>query len=210
MLSKWTNSVLELYNWKLLHPCEQKNCPKDAEDYERATKYNYNSQEKFAIIEIISMIKGLQALMQRLENLFKQAINQTTYYDLQNFVQMQLRDILRKVIAKKKDLHKTILLAVRYTCADWFHGREPDDDPALKGKKDGDNPFKIERPSRCIGPSSTQLYMVRTMLESLISDRSSKSKKSLRKELDDNHVLEIEKFHTESFFWSYLLNFSGN
>jgi cytoplasmic FMR1 interacting protein len=51
--------------------------------------------------------------------------------------------------------------------------------------------------------------MVRTMLESLISDRNSKGKKSLRKELDENHVVEIEQFHKESFYWSYLLNFTG-
>ena len=140
-----------------MNPTEQKNCPRDAEDYERATKYNYTSQEKFAIIEIISMIKGLQSLMYRLENVLKQAINHTIYSDLQNFVQIRLRDIIRKVISQGRDLHKTILLAVRYTCANWYNEREPIDDPALKGKKDDKEGFKIERPSRCIGPSSTQV-----------------------------------------------------
>ena len=33
---------------------------KDAEEYERATRYNYSSDEKFALIEIIAMVKGLQ------------------------------------------------------------------------------------------------------------------------------------------------------
>ncbi len=142
-----------------MHLADQKTCPKDVEDYERATKYNYNSQEKFAIVEIISMIKGLQTLMCRLENLFKEAINQTTYCQLQRFVQIDLRDSIRKAVSKKKDVIKTILTAVRVTCADWYRGKEPDDDPALKGKKDNDNIFKIERPSRCIGPSSTQVRL---------------------------------------------------
>jgi hypothetical protein len=31
--------------------------------------------------------------------------------------------------------------------------------------------FEIKVPRRNVGPSSTQLYMVRTMLESLISDK---------------------------------------
>ena len=114
------------------------------------------------------MIKGLQSLMFRLENLFKEAINQTTYSDLQNFVQIQLRDIIRKVISKGKDMHKTILLAVRLTCADWYRGREPDDDPALKGKKDEkENAYRIERPSRCISPSSTQVSIFTICLNSL-------------------------------------------
>lgn len=212
LLSKWTNTVLELYNWKLLNLTDHKSnpaCPKDAEEYERATKYNYSSQEKVALIEIISMIKGLQALMYRLENAFKEAINLTTYNELQRFVQIDIRDMIRKAASKKKDIAKTVLLAVRDTCVDWYKGKEPNDDPALKGKKDPEAGFRIDRPPRFIGPSSTQLYMVRTMLESLICDRS-KGKKTLRKDIDTKHLEAIENFHTNSFFWSYLLNFTDS
>lgn len=46
------------------------------------------------------------------------------------------------------------------------------------------------------------------MLESLISDRS-KGKKTLRKDIDTKHLEAIEQFHTNSFFWTYLLNFTG-
>ena len=204
--------MLELYNWKLLNLSDHKsnsNCPKDAEEYERATKYNYNSQEKIALIEIISMIKGLQTLMYRLENAFKEAINLTTYNELQRFVQIDIRDMIRKAASKKKDIAKTVFLAVRDTCVDWYKGKEPNDDPALKGKKDPENGFRIDRPPRFIGPSSTQLYMVRTMLESLICDRS-KGKKTLRKDIDTKHLEAIEAFHTGSFFWSYLLNFTDS
>lgn len=50
--------------------------------------------------------------------------------------------------------------------------------------------------------------MVRTMLESLISDKSG-GKKTLRKELDGQHLYQIDEFHKTSFFWTYLINFSG-
>lgn len=63
LLSNWTAVVMEVYSWKLVNPCDHrtnKDCPEDAEDYERATRYNYNSKEKFALVEIIGMIKGLQ------------------------------------------------------------------------------------------------------------------------------------------------------
>ncbi len=46
------------------------------------------------------------------------------------------------------------------------------------------------------------------MLESLVSDRS-KGKKTLRKDVDPKHLEGIEQFHKNSFFWTYLLNFSG-
>jgi len=52
-----------------------------------------------------------------------------------------------------------------------------------------------------------QLYMVRTMLESLISDRG--GKRPPKKDIDQQHLTEIDNFHKMSFFWSYLLNFSG-
>ncbi|KAJ8297560.1 hypothetical protein KUTeg_024091 [Tegillarca granosa] len=100
-----------------------------------------------------------------------------------------------------------IIMGVRDTCVDWFSGVEPKDDPAFKGKKDPDDGFKIKVPRRSVGPSSTQLYMVRTMLESLIADKGG-SKKSMRSNLEIPHITAIENFHKTSFFWNYLLNFN--
>lgn len=128
----------------------------------------------------------------------------------------------------------SIIVSVRETCADWHFGVEPLGDPALKGKKDPDNGFGIKVPRRNVGkakkvqtsviicnfdfvnlnnvsflgPSSTQLYMVRTMLESLIADKSG-GKRTLRKDIDGQYLVQIEQFHKTSFYWSYLLNFSG-
>lgn len=59
-----------------------------------------------------------------------------------------------------------------------------------------------------IGPSSTQLYMVRTMLESLIADKSG-GKRTLRKDIDGQYLVQIDQFHKTSFYWNYMLAFSG-
>lgn len=65
-------------------------------------------------------------------------------------------------------------------------------------------------PMRRVGPSSTQLYLVRTMLELMIDQASPAAKyHSLRKELDGNTMTLIENFLKNSFYWPYLLNFSG-
>ena len=50
--------------------------------------------------------------------------------------------------------------------------------------------------------------MVRTMLESLIADKSG-AKKTMRKDIDVSHLMEIDNFHKKTFYWSYLLRFSG-
>lgn len=102
----------------------------------QATRYNYSSDEKYALIEVIAMIKGLQVLMARMETVFTDAIRRNVYQELQDFVQKDLREPLRKAIKNRKDLIRSIILSVRETCADWIRGIEPHDDPALKGKKD--------------------------------------------------------------------------
>ena len=46
------------------------------------------------------------------------------------------------------------------------------------------------------------------MLESLIADKSG-GKKTLRKDIDVQHLMAIDTFHKTSFFWSYLLSYNG-
>ena len=105
----------------VLNPLKRSNkqCPEDAEDYERATRYNYNSKEKFALVEIIGMIKGLQVLMSRMEQVFHTSICQYVYAKIQDFVQSDLREPLRASIKKKKEKMRTIISSIRATCADW-------------------------------------------------------------------------------------------
>ncbi|GFR33631.1 cytoplasmic FMR1-interacting protein [Trichonephila clavata] len=210
LLCDWSTHVTELYSWKLMHPTDHhqnKECPQEAEEYERATRYNYSDEEKFGLIEVIAMIKGLQLLMSRMETVFTDSIRRHVYAELQEFVQVTLREPLRKAVKNKKDLIRSIILSVRETCADWLKGSEPEEDPALKGKKDPENGFEIKVPRRNVGPSSTQLYMVRTMLESLIADKSG-GKRTLRKDIDGPYLIAIDAFHKSSFYWNYLLNFS--
>ncbi|WAQ99149.1 CYFIP-like protein [Mya arenaria] len=193
------------YTWKLLNPTDphqNPSCPVEAEEYERSTRYNYSSAEKFAIIEVIAMIKGLQLLMLRMESVFMDAIRRHIYAELQDFVQLVLRDPVRKAIKKKNDVIKVIVMSVRNTCVDWLRGVEPNEDPAMKGKKDPEEGFQIKVPRR-------NLYMVRTMLESLIAEKNTGGKKTLRKDIDYQHFLAIDNFHKNSFFWSYCINFNA-
>jgi len=55
--------------------------------------------------------------------------------------------------------------------------------------------------------SSTQLYMMRTMVESLVSEKG--GKKSLRADLKENNISDFESFHKTSFFFRHLLNFNS-
>ncbi|MEJ1270752.1 hypothetical protein NN561_001580 [Cricetulus griseus] len=262
LLSQWSAHVMEVYSWKLVHPTDKysnKDCPDNAEEYERATRYNYTTEEKFALVEVIAMIKGLQVLMGRMESVFNHAIRHTVYAALQDFSQVTLREPLRQAIKKKKNVIQSVLQAIRKTVCDWETGHEPFNDPALRGEKDPKSGFDIKlflvrtmaeslssaellRQLKSLGMErllhvvnaflrqsytypplltfggktsfvflvdayGTELYMVRTMLESLIADKSG-SKKTLRSSLEGPTILDIEKFHRESFFYTHLINFS--
>ena len=56
-----------------------------------------------------------------------------------------------------------------------------------------------------------QLYIARTMLESLLYERGSHSgKRNIKKELDHNTLVAIENFMRMSYFWPQLLNLSSS
>lgn len=55
------------------------------------------------------MIKGLQVLMARMETVFIDAIRRNIYAELQDFVQLALREPLRKAIKNKKDLIRRLV-----------------------------------------------------------------------------------------------------
>ncbi|KAH7640918.1 hypothetical protein HUG17_8387 [Dermatophagoides farinae] len=214
LLADWTAHVTELYSWKLMHPTDShqtKTCPTDAEEYERATRYNYSSQEKYALIELVAMVKGLQVLMNRMEAVFVDAIRRAIYADLQDFVQITLKEPLRKAIKNKKDVVRTMITSVRNTCADYMREQQNRNGGSSSNSSKSslmDQTQGIQVPRRNVGPSTTQLYMVRTQLESLISDKALSGRRTLRKDIDGQYLIAIDSFHKQSFFWSYLLNFS--
>lgn len=54
--------------------------------------------------------------------------------------------------------HCSVLQAIRKTVCDWETGREPHNDPALRGEKDPKGGFDIKVPRRAVGPSTTQVW----------------------------------------------------
>lgn len=70
------------------------------------TRYNYTSAEKFAMVEILAMLKSTQTFILRLEKVMSEGIARHIYVVLQHFVQRQLREPLRKAAKHKKEVIK--------------------------------------------------------------------------------------------------------
>ena len=58
------------------------------------------------MVEVIAMIKGVQEVMLRMEQQFQESILRHIYQELQQLVQIHLREPLRKGIKHKKAVHK--------------------------------------------------------------------------------------------------------
>lgn len=87
--------------------------------FSQATRYNYNSEERFAMIEVISMIKSVQTQLLRLEAYYSEAIRRSVYRELQTIVVGQLSGPLAKAQKKKDRINLVRLIyAIQATCAD--------------------------------------------------------------------------------------------
>lgn len=166
-------------------------------DYERVVKHNYTSDERFALVEFIGMIKGLAGLLMRSEAVLSPIIKTAIHDELQEFVQVKVREMIRALTKKKKTNIRGELLQLRALAADWIHGTEPVADPALYGKKDGKEVEKVQYPVRAVGPNVTQLNLIRNAVYGLICKK---------KEFSSSQLKELEDFYSRSFFYKYLVS----
>ncbi|CAO4374658.1 unnamed protein product [Caenorhabditis nigoni] len=220
LLCQWSCAVVETISWKLLHPTNPKDnreCPDTAEEYERATRYNYTPAEKTALIQVIAMIKGLQSMLGKMEPEMSNATRKCVYVELQAFIQHTVNEPLQKAIKNKKDLLASILQSVKDSICDVGYELNRMTDTKSKSKKSGSkvdsansSSSDIRIPRRTAAPGSTQLYMARTQLESLISEKLCGGKKILRKELDSKTIEKISVFLRKSAHWPALFKFSDS
>ncbi|CAJ0578602.1 unnamed protein product, partial [Mesorhabditis spiculigera] len=221
LLCSWTSAVQEFISWKLWYPIkavDNPECPETAETYERATRYNYTNAEKEALIKIIALIKEMQGLLARQEPIFSEAVRSCVYNQIQELIQATLTEPLQKALKNKKDLLANVIQSIRDCCLDTISLRENSFNLS-KDKKKSKSKTNLSCPSseaydtnRAVvpEPGTTQIYLLRTLLEALISDRSAGGKKSLRKDLDQATIDKIEHLLRKSANWSALLSFEDS
>jgi len=134
--------------------------------------------------------------------------------------------------SKKKKSVREELLHLRALAADWKvsilvpfldlerflreglcssqEGQEPDRDPALFGKKSKTKPSASDIPARAVGPSYTQLDLIRTIVYGFVAHRYVDKKLEYSdKDYGSSSVKLMEEFLQRSFFYKYLLNYTG-
>jgi cytoplasmic FMR1 interacting protein len=208
LLSDWTGRVLAQAAWKYAHPNNDEKIQSEVE-YERYIRYNYTSDEKFALIEFIAMLKGLAAVMLKEEPVLIPILRASIHDEVQELSQIHIREMIR-VVSKKIDKKKPArdeLIELRKLASDWAGGLEPDD-PALKGQKSAPNAPPPQIPKRAVPPNPTQLELIRNIIYGF---RTQRGKKDIFSEKDfaAEHLKILDTFYHASYYYPYLLNFAG-
>jgi len=102
LLSDWSGKVLRQSAWKYAHPNISSSLPTDALEYEKVVRHNYSTEERVALIEFIAFIKGLAGDMLRHEGVLAPIIRVCIHSELQEFVQLQLRDMIAHLRRRRR------------------------------------------------------------------------------------------------------------
>ena len=72
----------------------------------QVVRCNYTPLERKALVELISYIKGVGTMMERVDTLVADSIWEVLHAQVQEFVQNKLAIMLRTTFKKKKDLSR--------------------------------------------------------------------------------------------------------
>ncbi|KAI8563221.1 hypothetical protein RHMOL_Rhmol03G0095500 [Rhododendron molle] len=92
LLSKWTARIWEQCAWKFSCPCKDAvpnmlhEMVMSSSDYEKVVRYNYSSEERKALVELVSYIKSVASMMQRCDTLVANAVWETIHAEVQDFL----------------------------------------------------------------------------------------------------------------------------
>lgn len=72
----------------------------------QVVRYNYSTEERKALVELLSYIKSVGSMMQRCDTLVADALWETIHAEVQDFIQNMLATMLKTTFRKKKDLSR--------------------------------------------------------------------------------------------------------
>ena len=216
LLSHATSQVLSQAAWKYSTPQTRERCAElgadldiDGIEYERVVRFNYSNEEQSVLIDYISMIKSLSGLLRGGEGTLAPILRTAIHQEMQTFVQTTLGDILHRLDKKKKVRTKEALIKARGLAADWLNGVAGFND--FKAKKKDRAKNRVELPVREVGPSATQLMLLRTAIRAAYDDNSEGMKGGMfsSKDFDDKHLALMQRFYKRSAYYPNLLDYSA-
>jgi cytoplasmic FMR1 interacting protein len=214
LLSRWTSRIWEQCAWKFSHPCRDP-LPADSSlplsDYEKVVRYNYTSEERKALIEVVSYIKSIGSMLQRCDTLVADALWETIHTEVQDFVQNTLATMLRTTFRKKKDLSR-ILSDMRTLSADWMANTskpESEFQSSNHGGEESRGNFFYPRP---VAPTTSQVHCLQFLIYEVVSGGNLRKPGGLfgnsGSEIPATDLKQLETFFYKLSFFLHILDYS--
>ena len=213
-LSQWTKTFLQILAWKYSHPVIKKKVDalnatmdKPGHQYECALKDNFSLGEYNVIVDIISMIKSLASLLLKAESKLAPILRFHIHHVIQQLVQGDLLPLMHRLGKRKKKTALENIQLIRDLAADGesAHTNDYESYSRTKGR------FFPDHQPRVVGLGCYELQFLRTYIRNLYDENSFLRQKSGfggRVELENDDVRLFKTFHCDSFYFSYILNFS--
>ncbi|ETO15078.1 component of SCAR regulatory complex [Reticulomyxa filosa] len=177
-IGDWTSRVQEQVMFKANNPIDAAKYATfggkggKAEVYEQITRYNYENELKYAMVETIGLIKGLSNLLLENESFIKPVLARYVHEHLQEFSHNTLLLPLYRSHKKKKgDLNDT-LLKIRLVIADCYDITKIREDFKKNKEKEIKKMEPHKWPARSVFPTRTQVLMLRRLLFHVYSEES--------------------------------------
>lgn len=152
------------------------------------------------------MIKSLTGILTSVESDVAPYVRLYVHHEVQQFVAGELIPPLHRAQKRKRAIIGP-LLKLRRLVADWPDSMEPAEDYVRYSRQEG----RIEaiHPARVVGPSPTQLQLMRTMVRSMFDPRNQlKVGMFSKRDLEREDLQLMESFYNESLCFGYILNYT--
>lgn len=237
-IAHWTSIVQQTMAWKYTHPVDisalggsvagddSASVASDGDQaaggaaaagsaYERAIKYNFSKSELNVLVEIISMIKSVTALLYKHESVIAPVLRFHMHHAMQQLAQGDLLPILHRSDKRSKEKQAasafTLVMQIRQLVADWVDGKEPIEDYKAYSRKQGQVNVTTH-PARAVSAGATQLAMVRGCVRSLFDTKSEAMQAQgmfAKSVLEPEDVARLQSFYYDSAWFPALLSMSS-
>ncbi|KAK9291789.1 hypothetical protein L1049_019739 [Liquidambar formosana] len=218
LLSRWTARIWEQCAWKFSRPCkdafptESNETSASLSDYEKVVRYNYSSEERKALVELVSYIKSIGSMMKRCDTMVADALWETIHSEVQDFVQNTLATMLRTTFRKKKDLSR-ILSDMRTLSADWMaNTSKPESElqSLQHGGEESKSNFFYPRP---VAPTAAQVHCLQFLIYEVVSGGNLRRPGGLfgnsGSEIPVNDLKQLETFFYKLSFFLHILDYTA-
>uniref|UniRef100_A0A7N0TS86 Protein PIR n=2 Tax=Kalanchoe fedtschenkoi TaxID=63787 RepID=A0A7N0TS86_KALFE len=216
LLSRWTGHIWEQCAWKFSRPCKdvptELQDPSGLSDYEKVVRYNYSSEERKALVELISYIKSAGSMMHKCDTVVADALWETIHSEVQDFVQNTLATMLRTTFKKKKDVSR-LLSDMRTLSADWMGNASKPELDLLSSQHGGEeNRGNIFYP-RPVAPTSAQVHCLQFLIYEVVSGGNLRKPGGLfgnsSSEIPVNDLKVLETFFYKLSFFLHIIDYTA-